>query len=145
MPGAPPGDVAVVRRLLDAVEQGDEDAFVSVLTQDVEWDDRQGWPGVRKLYRGHGGVRDWWDAFRRVGGEVLDIEVENITPASDSRVLLCVLGTFKSSVDAASEFKARAWYVFWLREDKVRRAQLFWDRGEAAEAAGLLGQDAGAP
>ncbi len=139
MTAGSPSDVAVIRRMLAAVAQGDRDAFVALLTEDVEWDDRDGWPGVRRLYRGHRGVRDWWDAFTGVGGKVLDIEVENITPAGDSRILLCVLGTFGSSADPAAEFKVRAWYVFWFREGKVRRAQLFWDRGEAAEAAGLPG------
>lgn len=138
-------NVAVIRRMLDAVAQADRDAFVALLTEDVEWDDREGWPGVRKLYRGHRGVRDWWDAFTRVGGEVLDVEIENITPAADSRVLLCVLGTFRSSADAAADFKVRAWYVFWLRDGKVRRAQLFWDRRDAHEAAGLLDRDQGSP
>jgi ketosteroid isomerase-like protein len=130
-------DLTVIRRMLDAVGQADKDAFMALLTEDIEWDDREGWPGVRKLYSGQRGVSEWWDAFRRVGGEVLDIEIENITPATESRVLLCVLGTFQSSADPASEFKARGWYVFWLREGKVRRAQLFWDRAEAAAAAGV--------
>ncbi len=140
-----PNDVAVIRRMLDAVARGDREAFVASLTRDVEWDDREGWPGVRRMYHGHNGVRDWWDAFTRVGGKVLDVKVENITQASDSRVLLCVLGTFRASVGADSEFKARAWYVFWLRDGKVRRAQLFWSRRDALEAAGLLEHDQRVP
>lgn len=131
-------DVTVIRRMLDAVEHADEEAFLAFLTDDVEWDDREGWPGVRKLYRGHRGVSDWWDAFKRVGGEVVDVEVENVTAATESRVLLCVRGTFRSSADPSSEFEARAWYVFWLRDGAIRRAELFWGRREAAEAAGVL-------
>jgi len=138
-------DVAVIGQMLDALRRGDRDSFVALLTRDVEWDDREGWPGVRRIYRGQQGVCDWWDAFSRVGGEILDVEVENITPASESRVLLCVSGTFRASGGAASEFKARAWYVFWLRDGAVRRAQLFWDRRAAAEAAGLMEEDLGAP
>ncbi len=136
--------VAVIRGMLDAVAQGEEEAFLAFLTDDVEWDDREGWPGVRKLYRGHRGVREWWEAFMRVGGEVVDVEIENVTPATESRVLLCVRGTFRSSADPSSEFDARAWYVFWLRDGAVRRAQLFWNRPEAAEAAGVLDQGRGA-
>jgi ketosteroid isomerase-like protein len=130
-------DVTVIRRMLDAVAAADRDAFLGFLTEDIEWDDREGWPGVRRLYTGHQGVSAWWDAFKEVGGEVTDIEIENITPATESRVLLCVLGTFQSSADPSSEFKARAWYVFWLRDGRVRRAQLFWDRPKAAVAAGV--------
>ena len=65
---------------------------MALLTEDVEWDDREGWPGVRKLYSGQRGVSEWWDAFRRVGGEVLDIEIENITPATESRVSALRIG-----------------------------------------------------
>ncbi len=137
------GDVDVIRQLLDTVARGDRDAFIALLTRDVEWDDREGWPGVRRMYRGRDGVRKWWDAFRSVGGEVLDIEVENLTQASGSRVLLCVLGTFRAST--GSKFKARAWYVFWLRDGKVSRAQLFWNRRDAHDAAGLLSNDVSQP
>ncbi len=141
---APPDNVGVIRGMLDAVARGDRDAFLAFLTRDVEWDDREGWPGVRKMYHGHAGVREWWDAFARVGGEVVDVEVDNIGEVSDSRVLLCVLGTFRAS-SGGSEFKARAWYVFWLRGGKVARAQLFWNRRDAHEAAGVPEQDRSAP
>ncbi len=142
---AAPDNVGVIRGMLDAVARGDRDTFLGFLTRDVEWDDREGWPGVARIYHGQDGVRDWWDAFVRVGGEVLDVEVDNIGEVRESVVLLCVLGTFRASSGADSEFKARAWYVFWLRGGKVGRAQLFWNRRDALEAAGVLEQEGSAP
>jgi ketosteroid isomerase-like protein len=135
----------VIRVMLDAVARGDRDEFVACLAPNVEWDDREGWPGVRRMYHGHEGVRKWWDAFRRVGGEVVDVKIENLAQASGSRALLGVMGTFRGSTGTASEFQARAWYVFWLHGGKVSRAQLFWHRREALEAAGLLGEEKAAP
>ncbi len=145
MAGDAPRDIAVIRLMLDAVARGDRDEFVACLTPDVEWDDREGWPGVRRMYHGHDGVRKWWDAFTRVGGEVVDVKIESLSLASGSRVLLGVMGTFRGPTGVQPEFKARAWYVFWLRGGKVSRAQLFWDRKEALEAAGLPRQDQAAP
>ena len=132
-------NLEVVRRTLDAVVRGDRDAFLACLTADVEWDDREGWPGVRRMYHGHAGARQWIDAFMRVGGEILDAKIEDLVETSGPRVLLGVLGTFRSrSMGAETEFTARAWYVFSLRAGKVSRARLFWDRREALRAAGLL-------
>jgi ketosteroid isomerase-like protein len=130
----------VIRSMLDAVRRQDRDAFIACLTPDVEWDDREGWPGVRRMYHGAAGVRQWWDAFTTVGGKVVSAEIEELAETSDQRVLLGVYGTFRSqSGGRENEFAARAWYVFWLRNGKVARGRLYWDRGEACEAAGLSG------
>jgi ketosteroid isomerase-like protein len=136
--------VAVVRLMLDTVARGDREAFLECLTRDVEWDDREGWPGVRRMYHGRAQAGRWLEKFISVGGEILDAEIEDLAEASGNRVLLGVLGTFRSRAEGtATEFKARAWYVFWLRGGQVARAQLFWDRRQALEASGLLEQERG--
>lgn len=140
---AMPGNVAVIQRMLDAIVSRDLDEFVGCLTPDVTWDDREGWPGVRRMYHGHAGVREWWGAFMTVGGEVLDAQVEDIAESSDGRVLIGVLGTFRGA-RTETEFKARAWYVFTLHDGRVSTARLFWDRAEALRAAGLLERARGA-
>ena len=128
----------VIRELLEAVLRGDRDGFVACMAPNVKWDDREGWPGVRRVYHGRDGVRKWWDAFMSVGGEIVAAEIEEME-VSDGRVLLGVFGTFRGRPGGAlAEFNARAWYVFWLSHGKVSRAQLFWVRGQALEAAGLL-------
>ena len=132
-------NIEVIRKMLDAVTRGDREGFVACLTPDVEWDDREGWPGVRRMYHGRADVRKWWDAFMSVGGQIVNAQIDEIAAAGDNRVLLGVLGTFRGRPDGEqTEFSARAWYVFWLRDLKVARAQLFWIRGQALEAAGLL-------
>ena len=139
-------NLAVVRQLLDAVVRGDRDGFTACLTSDVEWDDREGWPGVRRVYHGRAEAGRWLDSFMSVGGEILNAEIEEIAEATGERVLLGVFGTFRGRPDGReTEFNARAWYVFWLREGKVRRTQLFWIRGEALKAAGLLERAEGSP
>ena len=133
-------NIAVVRRMLEAVTREDRDAFIACTTPDVEWDDREGWPGVRRMYHGHAGVRAWWDAFMAAGGEILNAEIEEIGETGDDRVILGVFGSFRREFGGkVTEFNARAWYVFWLRDAKVARGRLYWDRSQARRAAGLSG------
>ena len=85
------------------------------------------------------------DGHRRGEAEVLDVEIEDLSEAPGSRALLGVLGTFRGrSAGIDTEFKARSWYVFSLRDGKISRARLFWLRREALEAAGLPESDRGA-
>ena len=131
-------NVEVIRQMIDAVNRRDPDAFVACLTPSVEWDDRQGWPGIRRLYHGRAGVRQWWEAFMSVG-EIVSAEVEELTEGISGRVFLGVSGTFRGgSGGVGTEFDARAWYVFWLVNGKVAKGELFWVRNRALEAAGLL-------
>ena len=44
------GNLAVVRRLLDALMRADVDEFLGCLTPDIEWDDREGWPGGQQAF-----------------------------------------------------------------------------------------------
>jgi len=145
-PGTEKADLAVVRRLLDAVVSGDRDRFVACLTPDVQWDDREGWPDVRRMYHGRREAGEWLEKFTNVGGRILEAEVEELAQASGGRVLLGVFGTFLGRPEGRQvEFNARAWYVFSLRDGSVSRARLFWDRAEALRAAGLLKQSRSAP
>jgi ketosteroid isomerase-like protein len=131
--------VAVIRHAVEAVVRGDREGFIALLTPDVEWDDHEGWANVRRVYHGRAGARNWWDAFMRVGGEVVSAEIEEIADAGANHVLLGVLARFRGRADGTrTEFNARAWYVFTLRDEKISRAQLFWIRSEAYRAAGLL-------
>ena len=59
------GDAGVARDLIDGVNRRDLDDFLELLQPDVEWDDREGWPGIQGVYSGPDGVRDWWARFRR--------------------------------------------------------------------------------
>jgi ketosteroid isomerase-like protein len=128
-------DVKVVREMVGALNRRDFDGLAVLLRPDVEWDDTEGWPGIRGVYRGTAGVREWWEAFLEVW-ESVRAEVEEITEGKGSRVLLGVSGTFRGGSSGA-ETEARAWYVVWLVDGRISRWKLIWDRSEALEAAGL--------
>src|SRR5215217_7131407 len=60
------GNIEVARELIDAVNRRDLDAFLRLVRPDVEWDDREGWPGIQGVYTGPDGVRDSWERFLEV-------------------------------------------------------------------------------
>ena len=68
--------------------------------------------------------------------EKVRIDVEEITEASDGRVVVGVLMTTRGG-GSGVETKLRLWQVFWVTDGKVaRRRGPYWGRDEALEAAG---------
>jgi ketosteroid isomerase-like protein len=128
-------NVEVGRALVEAVNRRDLDAFLALVRRDVEWDDSEGWPGIRGVYRGPDGVRDWWERFLEVW-ENVEVEVEEARDAPDGRVLLQVTGTFRGEASGV-QTEVRAWELLWIVDGQVARRQLSWSRDEALAAAGL--------
>jgi ketosteroid isomerase-like protein len=128
-------NVDVGRDLVEAVNRRDLDAFLALVRPDVEWDDSEGWPGIRGIYRGPDGVRDWWDRFLEVW-ESVDVVVEEAREGPDGQVLLQVSGKFRGGASGV-QTDVRAWELLWVVDGKVARRQLSWTREEAVAAAGL--------
>ena len=127
--------VEIVRRVVDATNQRDPDAFVAALSPDVEWEDHLFWTQERRTYRGTAEVREllsqvWgpWDA--------LHMEALEITPAGDDRLLIGFELTARGR-ESGAETKARFWTVSEIADGKVRTRKSFRDRAGALEAAGL--------
>ena len=93
-------------------------------------------PGLRGIHRGRAEVRKWAEEGVLEVWERLHLEIEEITEASDDRVLLETLLIARGR-GSGLETELRAWQVFWLAGGKIVRRQVFWTREEALEAAGL--------
>ena len=128
-------NVEIARENIDAFNQRDTDAFLASLHPDVEWEDTGGFPGVQGVYRGRAGVRRWLEAFSEAW-ENFHGKVEQINESSEGRVLLEVLGTARGRASGV-ETELRAWFLLWIKDGKIIKRQLFWNRDEALEAAGL--------
>jgi ketosteroid isomerase-like protein len=129
-------NVEIVRDAVDAINRRDPDAFIACLHPDVEWEDTEGFAGLRSVSRGRAEMREWFETAFLELWERFHVEVEEVTEANDGRVFLGFLLTARgrgSGVDT----EARAWNVFWLVDYKIARRRLFADRDEALEAAGL--------
>jgi ketosteroid isomerase-like protein len=129
------GNVEVAHELVRAINRLDPDAFLALVRPDVEWDDREGWPGIQGVYRGRDGVRDWWERFLEVW-ESVEVEIDDITTGPNGSVVLEVTGAFRGGSSGVPT-DIRAWEVLWIVEGLVARRQLTWSREAASKAAGL--------
>jgi ketosteroid isomerase-like protein len=90
---------------------------------------------VARTYRGREELREWFNEVEEAW-ESIRVEVEEITEAGDDRAFV---GLFLTGRGAGSgvETELRAWQVNWFVDGKTARRQVFLDRAEALEAAGL--------
>jgi ketosteroid isomerase-like protein len=125
----------IIRRVVDATNRRDADAFVADLSPDVEWEDTLFWTQRVQTYRGRAGVRAWLDEIQEPW-ESLHVEAEEITETSDGRVFIELVMTTRGK-ESGVETQFRFWSVVWIADGMVTRRRSFHDRGEALEAAGL--------
>jgi hypothetical protein len=79
-------NVEVVRKLIDAFNRGDLDAWLGFLSPEVTWESLP-FPGFRDVYRGRAEAREWIEQLLEVFEEA-HLEIEEITALSDDRVLI---------------------------------------------------------
>jgi ketosteroid isomerase-like protein len=128
-------NVELVRALTDAVNRIDIDAFIALLSPDVVWEETADLPGFREVYRGRAEVRAWADELLEVF-ESAHNELDRVTELSGDRVFTeNALTAHGKGSGVPTEL--RYWAVYWIREAKIARRQVFWNRDEALEAAGL--------
>jgi ketosteroid isomerase-like protein len=128
-------NVELIRRVVDATNRRDADAFVANVSPDVEWEDTLFWTQRARTYRGRAGVREWLHEIQEPW-EGLHIEAEEITDASDGR-LFVEFGLTARGKESGVETGFRFWSVIWIVDGMVTRRRSFHDRAEALEAAGL--------
>ena len=133
-------EIEAIRRANDSFEAAfsgrDVEAFLEHIDADVEW-----LPITAGLegpgYRGHDGVRRWFEELRR-DWEVFDNRQEEIRDLGDGHFL--VLGHWRargrgSGVELSSQ--PASWLIT-FRDGKIARLQTFTSRGEALEVAERL-------
>ena len=121
----------IVNRGFDGLTRGDLDALLATLHDDVYWQPLMSRTPGEGAFRGHAGVIEWW---RRVHEVTPDVEshVDELVERGDVVYVEGSLGTAAAGVPA----QAMAWVVR-LRQGKVERMDVFTDRDEARQAAGL--------
>ena len=129
-------NVEVVLQGIEALNRRDVDAFVELGSPDIEWEDSVFWSEHARIYRGEAGVREWFNEAILEPWESLHFELEEITEVADDRVFFggCLTARGKGS---GVETQIRGWSVMWITNGKATRRQVFLDRNEALEAAGL--------
>jgi ketosteroid isomerase-like protein len=129
-------NVEVVLQAIETLNRRDVDAFLSTASPDVEWEDAVFWSEPARTYTGTAELREWFNRVVLEPWESVHFEVEEITEAGDDRVFFggCLTTRGKGS---GAETQVRGWSVVWIADGKVTRRQVFLDRTEAREAAGL--------
>ncbi len=133
-------NVAIVRRLYDAVARRDSATVLAIYHPEVEWDHTRneavvGLMGGEAIYHGHEGLRrwsrDWYEAW-----ESVDAQPEELIDAGeDVIVVLNYRGRGRASgIEVELTHMAG---VFTLTEGQVVRAAWFRTREEALEQVGL--------
>jgi ketosteroid isomerase-like protein len=128
-------NVEVVRQALDATSGGDPEPAQGVFDPSIEWDMTgvTGWT-EKRVYRGREVgefLRAWADSWRDWHFEVTDVR-----DAGGDRVFAAI---HERGIGTESEVAVdqHRYLIFTLRGGRTARVQMFSERPEALEAAGL--------
>ena len=126
-------NVEVIRRSLEAFQQGGLDASLRFYDPEVTWEEAQDEPEA-ETYRGHDGIRalaqKWLVPF-----DDLRIEPEEFIDAGEAVVMpYRFRGRERSS---GTDITAPETWVFWLRDGKISEVREYRYKAEALEAVGL--------
>ena len=132
-------NVDVVRRIYDAAARRDDVIPFEVYAEDIIWDisnARRAALAMKPVYHGHEGVRQYWREIVSAFGEV-ELEVEELIDAGDQ--VLAVIREREVGRASGVPVETTHLVVYTLGGGKVVSMQVFDDRQQALEAAGLAG------
>jgi ketosteroid isomerase-like protein len=130
-------NVDIVRRIYDAWLAGDFHAVYAALDASIELnpDPEATWVGIGQVYRGHDGMRSYmssvYEAF-----EDYRPEVEQLIDAGD-QVLTLAIEHGRGRGSGAEVQANKTAHLWTMRDGKAIRLDLYLNRNEALEAAGL--------
>jgi uncharacterized protein len=128
-------NVESVRQAVEAFNQGDADAFVTLGTDDVEWEDAIFWTEGTRTFTGKDEVREWFAQVQEPW-ERIQLAVEEILEAGKDGLVVGFRLTGRGRSSGA-DTQLQVWQVLWFREGLLAKRQIFRDRVAALEAAGL--------
>jgi ketosteroid isomerase-like protein len=123
-------NLEIVRR---AFEEMGGDEF-SAWDPDVEIINAEGWV-IETTYRGHEGLRQWWDDIAEAFGD-FRIELEEVMAVDEERVLTTqrFIAHFRTTEIPFDGYWAS---IIWVRNGKVVRGHGHLSKRRALRAAGL--------
>jgi ketosteroid isomerase-like protein len=124
------------REALDAWNRRDLVWILEQATSDFEFHTAQLFPGTEAVYRGREGMVEFWTTFIEEPWALLRIDIDEMLPAGDDRVLalLTFTGTERGS---RTEVTLQYAHLATFRGNEVTRIDAFADWEDARAAAGL--------
>jgi ketosteroid isomerase-like protein len=127
-------NVDIVLAILDAFNRGDMQGFLDLCDPDIEWDLSRRLIDPEK-YRGHDGVKKFFEQQLEAWEEVPLMEAEELIDAGDRVVAFVrVHGRGKGSGAAVDARIAQVWTI---RGGKATRLEYYGDRTKALNSVGL--------
>ena len=125
-------NVEVVKRAITAINERDVAAYLAVCQPDIEL--IQPIAALEGSNRGEAGIRSFFDGLREATTK-FNLEVEELRPLGGDRVLAFV--TLQLETERGFEQSQPLTNLYALKDGKLLRVRVFFDREEALEAAGL--------
>jgi ketosteroid isomerase-like protein len=128
-----PENVEIVERALAALNERDIDGYLACCTEDIQL--RTPLSPVEGVYEGADGIRRFFADIEAAGPD-FRLDLERLEAVGGERVLAFLRVTVHGRASGLPT-PAETGNVYEFEEGKIRRIQIFLDRGEALEAAGL--------
>jgi ketosteroid isomerase-like protein len=126
-------NVEALQRGIAAWNRRDLTMWTASFSSDAEIDWSRARGPLKGIYRGHGGLENFWDGFWSTFEDV-QLETHGFTQAGSEVV---VSNTAHMRGREGIEVVARSTFVFTVENGQITRLRLFQERAEALEAAGL--------
>ena len=127
-------NVERARRAFDAFNRRDLEAFLATVDPEVELTTRYMELEGDLYYRGHDGVRQWWQDLLAIFPD-FSMEVLELHDLGDSGI--AALRVRGHGLDSGVPIEETVWAAAEWRDGKVTRWRNFGSEAEALEAAGL--------
>jgi ketosteroid isomerase-like protein len=129
-----PDIVELAQRAYDAFNRRDLDAFLALCHADVEFISYAMQLEGGDPYRGHEGVRDWWETIFAVYPD-FGADIEEVRDLGD--LMFARARMHGRGVESDTPMDQAVWQVARLRDGKVIWWSFFSSEAEALETAGL--------
>ena len=126
-------NVEAVRRHNEAWNRRDRTTWLASFSSDGEIDWSRSRGPLNGVYRGHGELEVFWEAFWSTFEDV-QVEIHGFTEVSSEVV---VPNTAHIRGRQGIEVVAKSTFVFTVENGHITRLRLFQERAEALEAVGL--------
>jgi len=126
-------NVELVRRAFDAFNRRDLSAFLALCHPDVEFVTYAMQLEGGDPYRGHEGIRDWWEGLLAVYPD-FRADIEDIQDLGD--LIITRARMHGRGVESAAPMDQEVWQVGRPRDGKVIGWHWFSNEADAREAAG---------
>jgi uncharacterized protein len=127
-------NVEIVRKSFDAIGDGDLDTLLELYDPDIRFEPLTGTRVETGGYRGHQGVRQYFDEADEVWDEVRPVAGE-ITTTGDEVVVFGHCSIRGKASEIETDFPCS--WVITVRDGKITRHRVYGTTGEALEAAGM--------